>query len=258
MSSTAPPATAAEVNALVESYYGTLGAVGYAEPLHLDPADTVLVVVDAQQHLSTRAIRSSLTAAGLYRDDVEPLLDAIDADMRAALANITAVLQKCREVGIRAVHVGIQSYLPGAEDTGALHKAAGMLYPPGSEDAAFLPEAAPLEGEIVLVKTCSGVHVGTHIDQVLRNLGVQRVLIAGFYTDQCISASVRDLSDIGYQVSLVEDAMAAMSPQRHEYALQSIRKLYANSETTAELLPRLDQIGARRKRRGWLTGRHRG
>lgn len=156
MSSTVPPATTAEVNALVESYYGTLGAVGYAEPLHLDPADTVLVLVDVQQHLSKRAIRSSLTAAGLYHDGVEPLLDAIDADMRAALANVTAVLEKCRQVGIRAVHVGIQSYLPGAEDTGALHKAAGMLYPPGSEDAAFLPEAAPAEGEIVLVKTCSG------------------------------------------------------------------------------------------------------
>lgn len=258
MSSTAPPATAAEVNALVESYYGTLGAVGYAEPLPLHPSDTALVIVDAQQHLTTQSIRASLKAAGLYQESVEPVLAAIDADMRAALGNISAILQKAREVGIRVVHVGIQSLLPDAADTGALHKAAGMLYPPGSYDAAFLPEVAPLESEITLVKTCSGIHVGTHIDQVLRNLGVHRVLIAGYYTDQCISASVRDLSDIGYQVSIVEDAMAAMSPQRHENALQSIRKLYANSETTAELLPRLERVGAGKKRGGWLVGRHRG
>lgn len=253
-----PPAvlpTDADVNALVANYYGTLGAVGYAEPLQLHPADTALVLVDVQEHLTKRAIVSSLTAAGLYTESLEPVLDAMEHDLHGTVRNISAVLAKCREVGIRPVHVGIQALLPGAEDTGALHKAAGMLYPPGSRDAAFLPEVAPTEGEITLVKTCSGIHVGTHIDQLLRNLGVTKVVIAGFYTDQCISSSVRDLADIGYQVSLVEDAIGAMSPERHENAMQSIRKIYANSETTDSILARLDavprasaQSGARHRR----------
>jgi len=258
MSSSEPRATAAEVNALVENYYGTLGAVGYAEPLPLHPADTVLVLVDIQQHLSTRSIRASLQHAGVYDESTESVLAAIDADLQAALANIGLVLAKCREVGIRPIHVGIQSFLPDSADAGMLHKAAGMLYPPGSYDAQFLPEAAPLDGEIVLTKTCSGIHVGTHIDQVLRNLGVQNVVMVGFYTDQCVSASVRDLTDLGYRLSLVEDAMGAMSQERHQNALQSIRKLYANSETTAEILPRLEELAASaaKKKRGWLSGRH--
>lgn len=256
--STPPPPTAtdADANELTERYYGTLGAVGYADPLPISPADTVLVIVDAQEHLSMRALRESFTAAGIYDESVEPVLEVIDAHLQAALRNISAALAKCREVGIRVVHVGIQAMLPGAEDTGALHKAAGMLYPPGSPDAAFLPEAAPVEGEIVLTKTCSGIHVGTQIDQVLRNLGVDKVIIAGFYTDQCISSSVRDLADIGYRVSLLEDAMAAMSPGRHQNALQSIRKLYANSEPTTQFLARADAL-ATKKRGGWFGGRHR-
>ena len=260
MPSPAPAVTFDEVNALVETYYETLGAAGYASPLPLDPADTVLLLVDVQQHLTTRALRASLKAVGVYTAEAEPVLEAIDQDLQAALQNIRLVLQACRENGIRPIHVGIQSLLPEAEDTGALHKAGGLLYPPGSLDSAFLPEATPVDGEIVLTKTCSGAHVGTHLDQVLRNLGVQRILVAGFYTDQCISTSVRDLADIGYQVSLVEDAMGAMSPQRHQHALESIRKLYANSETTSELLPRLETITAARARKkglGWLPGRHR-
>lgn len=259
MSSSTPQATPEQVNALVERYYGTLGSVGYADPLPLDPGNTVLVLVDAQEHLTPRAVRASLSAAGLYSDDIEPVIAAIAESLDATLSNIGQVLTASRAAGIRVLHVGIQAMLPGAEDTGALHQAAGMLYPPGSIDAAFLPEAAPVDGEIVLTKTCSGVHVGTHIDQALRNLGVSRVLIAGFYTDQCISSSVRDLADLGYQVSLIEDAIGAMSPQRHEYAMQSIRKLYANSETTEQLLPRLEQVAAARAEvpPSAGTGRHR-
>ncbi|WP_125098833.1 cysteine hydrolase family protein [Leucobacter chromiireducens] len=257
MSDSAPLATDAEVNALAEHYYGTLGAWGYAEPLSLDTRDTVLLLVDVQEHLRKPAIVASLTATGLYRPELEPVLDAMEATLERALENVSAVLAKCREVGIRPVHAGIQALLADAADTGALHRAAGMLYPPGSPDSEFLAAAAPLPGEAVLTKTCSGVHVGTHIDQLLRNMGVRNVLVAGFYTDQCVSSSVRDLADLGYQVSLVEDAMGAMSPQRHAHALESIRKLYANSETTAELLVRLEALGEANARRAERGGRHR-
>lgn len=254
---TVPLASDAEVNALAEAYYGTLAAVGYAEPLRLHPADTALVLVDVQHHLNVRAIRASLKHAGVYTEDHEPVLAAMEASLNAALANVEAVLAKCREAGIRPIHVGIQSLLPDSADAGMLHKAADMLYAPGSYDSKFLREAEPLAGEIVLTKTCSGIHVGTNIDQVLRNLGVQNVLMVGFYTDQCVSASVRDLTDLGYRVSLVDDAMGAMSPARHENALQSIRKLYANSETTAELLPRLERVAAAAvKKKGWHPGRY--
>lgn len=49
--------------------------MGYAEPLPLDPRDTVLVLVDVQEHITPRALRASLTAAGLYNEDVEPVIE---------------------------------------------------------------------------------------------------------------------------------------------------------------------------------------
>lgn len=244
MNGSAQIATDAEVNEFVEAYYGGLGSTVYSSPVPLDPSDTALVLVDIQDCITKPTLVKTLQAVGAYSEALEPILDAIESSTRSTVQNIGAILTKCREVGIRPVHVRIQALLPGAEDTGVLHKSAGMLYPPGSADAAFIADVSPLAGEISLTKTCSGIHVGTHIDQVLRNLGVKKVIMVGFYTDQCISSSVRDLSDIGYLVDLIEDAVGAMSPQRHEYAMQSIRKIYANSETTAELLNRLDEIAS--------------
>ena len=113
-----------------------------------------------------------------------------------------------------------------------------MLYPPGSDGTAFLPQTAPKDGEIVLSKTCSGIHVGTQIDRILRNLGIEYVFVVGFYTDQCVSTSVRDLSDLGYVVALIDDATAALSRVRYEKALDGIWKIYANAESTDAFLAR--------------------
>ena len=81
--------------------------------------------------------------------------------------------------------------------------------------------------------------MGTPVDRILRNLRIKNIIVVGFYTDQCVSTSVRDLADLGYAVDLIEDATAAMSPERTEHTLEGIRRIYANAETTEELLARL-------------------
>lgn len=169
-------------------------------------------------------------------------MDQLEENTNKALANIEMILGKCREKGIRPIHIRIQSMLPDAKDTGRLHSSAGMYYPPGGMASEFCDEAKPLDGEIILNKTCSGICVGTPIDRVLRNLQVKKVIVTGFYTDQCVSTSIRDLSDLGYEVDMIEDAMTAMSQERHDKALQSTKFIYANCETTDRLLERLETL----------------
>jgi len=226
----------------VESYYGALADSVYKLPVDVTPAETALVIIDAQKCITKEYFVESYKAMGM---DVEPIMTALnqlEENTNAALSNIEKVLNKCREKGIRPLHIRIQSYLPGAEDTGRLHASAGMFYPPNAMGTEFCDEAKPIEGEITLAKTCSGIHIGTPIDRILRNLHIKNVIVVGFYTDQCISTSVRDLSDLGYSVDIIEDAMTAMSKERHINALQGIKKLYANSETTQALLARLENI----------------
>lgn len=235
-------AATATVDAFAQWFYDGLASAVYAEPVPLDRSSTALVLIDVQESITRDALLATLADLDVEIAPLLPVLDQIEQNLRTTATNISRVLKKVRQKGIRPIHVRIQSYAHDAADTGALHRSAGMFHPPGSRGASFLPEAGPLDGEIVLNKTCSGIHVGTQIDQVLRNLGITTVIIVGFYTDQCISTSVRDLADLGYVVDLIDDAVGALSPQRQEYALQSIRKMYANSEDTASLLARLDRL----------------
>jgi len=231
-----------QLDDFVNQYYKGLADTVYAKPISLDSADTALVIIDAQTSISQEYYTEEFKHFGMDVQALKPILDEMGKNLKATLANIEKILSACRGKGIRPIHGKIQAYLQDAKDTGRLHASAGMLYPPGAPGTDFFPQTAPVEGEVVLTKTCSGIHIGTPIDRILRNLGIKRVIVAGFYTDQCVSTSVRDLSDLGYEVEIIEDAMNAMSPERHEKALLGIRKLYANSETTESLLSRLSKM----------------
>ena len=227
------------LNEMARAYYESIGSAVYANPVPVSPEDTALILIDVQNCLTKDYYMAAYQAAGY---DLAPLMSALnelDAYVSRVLDNIGKVLAACREKGIRPIHVKIESYLPDGTDTGRLHATAGMCYPPSNPVTQFIAPALPQEGEIVLRKTCSGICVGTPVDRILRNLRIKNIIVVGFYTDQCVSTSVRDLADLGYAVDLIEDATAAMSPERTEHALEGIRRIYANAETTEELLARL-------------------
>lgn len=230
------------LNEFAAQYYGGLGAKVYADPIKLDPQESALVLIDVQDCLTREYFEYVLPYMGIDVNSIQDVLDELDEYVTEIFSNIEKILLACRAKGIRPIHVKIESLLPDAADTGRLHKSAGMLAPPGSKGSFFIPEASPIEGEIILTKTCSGIHVGTQIDRILRNLGIKNVFVVGFYTDQCVSTSVRDLSDLGYATEIIEDAVGALSRERHEKALQGIQRIYAHSETTAQLLERLGKM----------------
>jgi ureidoacrylate peracid hydrolase len=113
--------------------------------------------------------------------------------------------------------------------------------PRGSSDAQVLAEIAPAEDEMVFRKTSSSVFVSTNIDFVLRNLEVRSLIVAGLMTDQCVESAVRDACDLGYLVTLVTDACATDSAERHEQSLIGIRG-YCRQRTTEELLAEITAL----------------
>jgi ureidoacrylate peracid hydrolase len=91
-------------------------------------------------------------------------------------------------------------------------------------------------------KTCSSFFTGTHIDRILRYIGIENVIIVGFVTEQCVSTTARDACDHGYYVYVVSDACATSTKEKHEYELDFISNLYAKILTTKEMTSRLEAL----------------
>ena len=70
---------------------------------------------------------------------------------------------------------------------------------------------------------------------MLRNLGVEDLVVTGFLTDQCIDHTVKDAADRGYFVTCLRDACMADTLERHEAALAMFAG-YCRAMTTAEWL----------------------
>lgn len=139
-----------------------------------------------------------------------------------ALPNARSVLAACRAHGVEVLHTYIESLTVDGRDRSLDYKISGIHAPRGSWDARPVAGLDPLENEIRLPKTASSVFNATHIDYVLRNLGVERLAICGVMTDQCVESAVRDACDRGYLVTLLTDCCAALSAERHAQSLLGI------------------------------------
>ena len=71
----------------------------------------------------------------------------------------------------------------------------------------------------------TGEETPTELDGLLRDKGVERVVVVGLATDYCVSATALDAARLGYETSLLTDAIAAvdLQPGDGDRALQSMR-----------------------------------
>ncbi|OED37275.1 isochorismatase [Chromatiales bacterium (ex Bugula neritina AB1)] len=151
------------------------------------------------------------------------------------LPNMQALLQKFREAEIEVIHTTIESLTTDGRDRSLDYKITGFNVPKGSWDGKVVDQLKPAEDEIWLPKSSSSVFISTHIDYVLRNLGVRQLVISGLITDQCVESAIRDACDLGYLVTQVTDACLTYSRERHDHSLNAI-KGYCRQLTTSELI----------------------
>ncbi len=161
--------------------------------------------------------------------------DELDARV---IPYMQAIQAGCRDADIEVMYTTIESLTLDGRDRSLDYKITGFNVAKGSWDGKVIDQIAPKGDEIVLPKSSSSVFVSTHIDYVLRNLGVKQLVISGLVTDQCVESALRDACDLGYLVTQVTDACLTYTPERQANSLDTI-KGYCRQVTTAQLLAEL-------------------
>lgn len=165
--------------------------------------------------------------------------DPFLAQMRdQVLPRMQALQRAARRAGVEVMYTTIESLTRDGRDRSLDYKITGFNVPKGSWDGKVVDEITPGPDEIVLPKSSSSVFVSTHIDYLLRNLGVQQLILSGVLTDQCVESAIRDACDLGYLVTQVTDACATFTEARQTASLAAIRG-YCRQRTTAEIVAEL-------------------
>ncbi|RMT63054.1 hypothetical protein ALP29_04492 [Pseudomonas syringae pv. avii] len=173
---------------------------------------------------------------GLAEND--PMRDQVIEAARQLLAG-------AREKGLPILHVRIAfrpDYADCPRNTPIFRKTVELgAVRNGEWGAEFMASLAPLpsEREFVMTHTRISAFKGTAVEQTLRMLGVQHLIVAGVATHSVVENTVREAADLGYAITVAADACAAAAPQVHQAALASMA-LIADVTTVAGALRTAD------------------
>ncbi len=200
----------------------------------VEPDRAALLVVDLQKgEYNPRKVAEEPQDAYLWgrlRDVVVP--------------NARRLIAACRSHDVEVIYTVVESLTLDGRDRSLDYKISGIFVAKGAREAEVIDELAPRPNDIVIPKTSSSLFNSTNFEYVLRNLSVEYLVVIGIMTDQCVETAVRDGCDRGFLMTVVEDACATHSAQRHRESLLGM-KGYCRARTTEQLIAELSTLGAR-------------
>jgi nicotinamidase-related amidase len=161
---------------------------------------------------------------------------------------IGGLLSVFREAGAPVVYLAFGSLTDDGSDlvpyvrlwNEVSRKKTGLpaIVPASDPGYAIMKEIAPRPGEPLINKTAQGAFGASSIDHVLKQMGVQTLVVTGMYTNHCVISTCIGAADAGYRVIVPADAVGTWDKRLHEQALEVMRSWVITSssrEVIAEL-----------------------
>ncbi|GLK78442.1 cysteine hydrolase family protein [Methylopila turkensis] len=192
------------------------------QPILVDLARTGLIIIDMQ------------------RDFLEPggFGETLGNDvgrLAAAVGPCQAILAAARGAGLLVVHTR-EGHRPDLSDAPkakvergdpSLRIGApgpmGRILIRGEAGHEIIADLAPAPGEPVIDKPGKGAFYQTDLELMLRNRGIDTLLVCGVTTEVCVNTTVREANDRGYRCVVLGDCCASYFSEFHEYGLKMIK-----------------------------------
>jgi biuret amidohydrolase len=195
-----------------------------AEPasLDVDIGATALIIIDMQ------------------RDFLEPggfgaALGNDVSRLKAAVGPCAQVLAAARRAGLLVIHTR-EGHRPDLTDAPPLKVERGdpalrigapgpmgRILIRGEPGHDIIPELYPAAGEPVIDKPGKGAFYQTDLELILKNRGIETLLVCGVTTEVCVNTTVREANDRGFCCIVLSDCCASYFPEFHEVGLKMIK-----------------------------------
>jgi len=175
-----------------------------------------------------------LKAAVVVIDMINDFVGGVFKSDRAAkiIPNIKALLDYARNQKVPIIYA-TDAHLPNVDpefDIWGSHAVAGTW------GAEIVDELKPKKGDFRVFKRKYSAFQGTDLDQLLRELKVDEVILTGVVTDICIQHTAADAFFRGYRIIVPKDCVEAVDQPTQDTSLKYLRKAYGPEITSSKEL----------------------
>ena len=156
---------------------------------------------------------------------------ALKCDRGLAIVPKTAeLLRGARERGIPVIFCN-DAHLPGIDHELKLWGDHAIA---GTKGAKVIPELEVCASDYIVTKRRYSGFFRTDLDLLLKELGVDTVVMAGLHAHMCVRHTAADAYQLGYDVVVIKDATDSFTQELYERALVYFKDTYGAEVTDTE------------------------
>ena len=213
----------------------------FVQPVELIRSSTALLIIDMQYHDA-----SPDSGFNLALDRIDPgCMDYFNERTETVvIPTIRTLLEHFRANEMRVIYLTLGSDYRDLRDVPLrlrrwirqVEEESGIadIFWSGNPAFAIRREIEPRDEETVVNKTTFGAFNGSMLEQVLRELGVESLIVTGISTNCCVETTTRDAADLGFGCVVVDEGTADYDAEAHDAALRALYFSFARILGSAE------------------------